>query len=73
MVTVGVYVGIVAAALAADALALDVPLDDPETVGTLIDGTLGTVTDGTDDFETVGAEMAGAEIVGILGNFGTAL
>lgn len=73
MVTVGVYVGIDAAALAADELALAVPLDEPDTLGTLTEGTLGKVIDGTDELETVGADTAGLLTVGTLGNSGMAL
>jgi len=73
MVTVGVYVAIDAAALDADAAADAVPDVAPDTDGVLIVGSLGTVTDGTDELDTVGAEIEGLDIVGTFGSNGTAL
>jgi hypothetical protein len=58
---------------AADAAADDVPLEAPDTDGVFIVGTLGMFNDGDDDFGTVGAAIAGAEISPIFGNLGTAL
>lgn len=73
IVTVGVNVGVTAAALAADALALAVPVDEPETFGTVTLGTDGIDGTETEPLETLGAAKVGFEIVEILGKRGTAL
>jgi hypothetical protein len=66
-------VAIDAAALDADAAADDVPDLEPDTDGVVTVGKLGTVTDGTDELDTVGVDIEGLDIVGTFGSNGTAL
>jgi hypothetical protein len=54
-------------------LALAVPVDEPETFGTVTLGTDGIEGAETEPLETLGAAKVGFEIVGILGKRGTAL